>query len=137
MSRIESDDALRQLLAGARVIAVVGHSNRPSTASYQIARFLRQAGYSVYPVNPTISEIDGQPCYGSLAEVPERIDIVNVFRRPEHLPGVVDEAVAAGAGAVWAQSGISSAEAEARAQAAGMPLVMDRCIKVAYNQLIT
>lgn len=129
------DTVLRDLLSTARVIAVVGHSDRPSRTSYQIAAFLRQAGYTVYAVNPEVQTIDGQPCYPALADVPEAVDIVNVFRRPQFLPGVVDEAIAVGAKAVWAQLGVVHADAARRAEAAGLPLVMDACIKVEYRRL--
>jgi uncharacterized protein len=128
--------AIRNLLTSARVIAVVGHSDQPYRTSYQIARYLRQAGYTIYPVNPEVATIDGQPCYPSLAAVPEPIDIVNVFRRSEYLAGVVDKAIAVGAKAVWAQVGVESEEAAAKAEAAGLPLVMDMCIKVEHARLL-
>jgi uncharacterized protein len=129
-------DAQRELLKTSKIIAVVGHSDKPERTSYQIAQFLRRAGYTVYPVNPSIQEIDGQAVYASLADVPGKIDIVNVFRQSEFLPGVVDEAIAVGAGAVWAQLGVADSQAAAQAEAAGLPLVMDTCIKVAYLDLL-
>ncbi len=124
-----------QLLSQSRTIAVVGHSPKPERVSYQIAQYLRQAGYEVYPVNPGHDSIDGRPCYRSLAAVPVAIDLVNVFRRSEFLPGIVEEAIAIQAKAVWAQSGISSETAGAIAKAANLPLVMDRCIKVEHLRL--
>ena len=130
-----NDEQTEALLTEARTIAVVGHSADPSRTSYQIAAFLRRAGYNVIPVNPTVAEIDGQPCYATLADVPEPIDIVNVFRRSEYLPDVVRDAIAVEAGAVWAQLGVEHRDAIAIAQEAGMPLVMDRCIKVEYMRL--
>lgn len=126
----------RTLLENARVIAVVGHSNSPHRTSYQIAKTMRQYGYTIYPVNPTLQTIDGEPCYPSLADVPEPIDIVNVFRRSVFLEGVVEEAIAVGAKAVWAQLGVASPAAAARAKAANLPLVMNVCIKVAYQELM-
>lgn len=131
-----NDDAIRDLLRNARVIAVVGHSDRPTRTSYQIAQFLKRVGYTVYAVNPTITTVDGEKSYPSLADVPEPIDIVDVFRRSEYLLGVVDDAIAAGAKAVWAQLGISDAEAGRKAEAAGLDIVMDRCIKVEYGRLL-
>lgn len=131
-----NDDAVRDLLRNARVIAVVGHSDRPARTSYQIAQFLRRVGYTVYAVNPTITTIDGEKSYPSLADVPEPIDIVDVFRRSEYLSGVVDDAIAAGAKSVWAQLGVYDAEASRKAEAAGLDIVMDRCIKVEYNRLL-
>ncbi|MBN1966695.1 MAG: CoA-binding protein [Anaerolineae bacterium] len=135
MPPITDDPTLRDLLTNARVIAVVGHSDDPSRASYQIAAYLRRAGYTIYAVNPTVTEIDGEPAYPSLADVPEPIDIVDVFRRSEHLPGVVEAAVAVGAGAVWAQLGVTHPDADRIADEAAMPLVMDRCIKVEHRRL--
>ncbi|MGK7914538.1 MAG: CoA-binding protein [Prochloraceae cyanobacterium] len=85
----EDDRAMREVVVHALVIAVGGHSDKLNRTSYQIAQFLRQAGYSVYPVNPTVKEIDGQPSYASLKEVPVPLDIVNVFRRSEYLPEIV------------------------------------------------
>jgi hypothetical protein len=131
----DNDAALRDLLANARTIAVVGYSDDPTRTSYQIAGYLKRAGYTVYPVNPTVAEIEGQRSYATLAEVPEPIDIVDVFRRSEYLPEVVDEAIAAGAKAVWAQFGISHPAAAEAAEQAGLPLVMDRCIKVEHSRL--
>lgn len=131
-----NDAALRQMLEQARVIAVVGHSDDPSRTSYQIARYLRYAGYTVIPVNPQVQMIDGQPSYPSLAEVPEPIDIVDVFRRSEHLLGVVEQAAAVGAKAVWAQLGVYDPAAAERAAELGVPLVMDNCIKVTHQRLL-
>lgn len=90
---LEVDETLRSLLANARIIAVVGYSPRPERIRDQLAQFLRQADYRGIPVNPVVDAIDGEPYYASLAAVPEIIDIVNVFRRSEYLPGVVNEAI--------------------------------------------
>lgn len=130
-----NDDDLRRILGEARVIAVVGHSDSPLRTSYQIGHFLRQVGYTVYPVNPTIERIGDAVCYPSLDAVPEPVDIVNVFRRPQYLAGVVDDAVAIGAKAVWAQLGVVDEQAAMRALEAGLDMVMDRCIKVDYNRV--
>ncbi len=130
------DNDLRDLLQNAQVIAVVGHSDNPARTSYQIAAYLRRAGYRVIPVNPTVSEIDGDKSYPTLADIPERVDIVNVFRRAEHLAGVVEEAVAIRAGAAWGQLEVASEEAALIAETTGLPLVMDRCIKVEHRRLI-
>lgn len=134
--RTWNDTDLRDLLASARVIAVVGMSDNPLRPSYQIGRYLKRAGYTVYPINPTLAEIEGDKVYTTLADVPEPIDIVDVFRRPEFLSGVVDEALAVGAKAVWAQLGISDEDAARKAAAAGVPMVMDRCIKVEHARLL-
>ncbi|TAK13203.1 MAG: CoA-binding protein [Anaerolineae bacterium] len=129
------DSALKDLLTNARVIAVVGHSDNPDRTSYQIAQYLRAAGYTVYPVNPAVETIDGQPSYPSLAAVPEPIDIVDVFRRSEFLSGVVEEAIAAGAKSVWAQLGVADEVAAETARRAGLTMVMDSCIKVDHMRL--
>lgn len=125
---------MQDMLANARVIAVVGHSDQPHRTSYQIAQYLRQVGYTVYAVNPTVATIDGERSYASLAEVPQSIDIVNVFRRSEHLVEVVREAIAVGAKGVWAQLGVIDKAAVEIATAAGIRLVMDECIKVRHAQ---
>lgn len=132
----DNDAAKRDLLAKARVIAVVGHSDKPDRDSYRVGQYLRQAGYTVYPVNPAVTEIDGRPSYPTLADVPEPIDIVNVFRRSEHLPEIVDAAVAVGAKAIWAQAGVTHDEAARKAADAGLDVVMDTCIKVEYALLL-
>lgn len=126
------DAAQRTFLASAAVIAVVGYSDDPSRTSYQIGRFLKDVGYTVYPVNPNVSHIDGEPVYATLADVPEPIDIVDVFRRSEFLSGVVDEAIAVGAKVVWAQLGVSDPAAAEKGEAAGVAVVMNNCIKVSY-----
>ncbi len=131
-----NETALTNLLTKAHVIAVVGHSDRPFRTSYQIAAYLRRAGYKVYPVNPEVSNIDGEICYPSLADVPEPIDIVNVFRRSEFLADVVEQAAAVKAKAVWAQLGVHSNEAAQAAETAHLPLIMDACIKVEHRRLL-
>ncbi len=129
-------NAMRELLADARVIAVVGHSDRPYRTSYRIAQYLRQVGYTVYPVNPTVEQIDGNPSYPSLMDVPEPIDIVNVFRRSEYLPEIVEDAIRVGAKAIWAQLGVYDEAAQQRALEAGLNVVMNACIKVEHARLL-
>ncbi|HKY79452.1 MAG TPA: CoA-binding protein [Anaerolineales bacterium] len=133
---IKDSRDIRRLLEQARVIAVVGHSDNPQRTSYRIAAYLREVGYRVHAVNPTIQEVDGQPVYPSLAEVPEPIDIVDVFRRSEFLDEVVDQAIAVGAKAVWAQLGVFDEAAGRKAEAAGLEVVMDRCIVVDHRNLL-
>ena len=136
MANLNTNDAqMREVLTNARVIAVVGHSEQPHRTSYRIAQYLRAAGYTVYPVNPTVTTIDGEKSYASLAEVPEHIDIVNVFRRSEYVAEVVDEAIAVGADAVWVQLGIVDEAARDTALAAGLDVAMDKCIKVEHARL--
>ena len=129
------DTALRALLANSRTIAVVGHSDKPYRDSYAVAHYLRQAGYQVYAVNPNLSTAAGGPVYPDLRQLPEPIDIVDVFRRAEHLAQIVEEAIAIGARAVWGQLGVADPAAAERAQAAGLVMVMDRCIQVEHHRL--
>ncbi|PSB15080.1 CoA-binding protein [filamentous cyanobacterium CCP1] len=129
------DRTLHNILSQSKVIAVVGHSDKPDRTSYQIAQFLRSVGYTVYPVNPMVQEIDGQPSYANLKTVPEPIDIVNVFRRSEFLSEVVEEAIEVQARTVWAQLGVSDRTAALKAQQAGLNVIMDACLKVEYLRL--
>ena len=126
---------LKQLLTEATTIAMVGASSNPEKASYSIMQKLQRAGYRVIPVNPRETEILGEPSYPSLLDVPERIDIVDVFRRAEDTPGIADEAVTIGANALWLQSGITSEDAAARAAKGGLTTVMDTCIGATHSLL--
>lgn len=130
-----SDEALRQLLTSAETIAMVGASSNPARPSNGIMRKLQSAGYRVIPVNPNETEVLGERAYLSLEAVPEKIDIVDVFRRPEYTPAIADAAVRVGARALWLQQGISNDEAAARASAAGLLVIMDECIGVAHSIL--
>lgn len=130
---------LQSLLDHAETIAVVGISLRPTRPSHNIARYLREAGYRILPINPSYERWYDLPCYASLEDVPddERIDIVNIFRSPRHTEGIVEAAVARAErtghrAAIWTQLGVSSAEAERRAAAAGLPYVRNRCILVEH-----
>ncbi|BAY27574.1 CoA-binding protein [Calothrix sp. NIES-2100] len=131
----DNHNTLREVLTNAKAIAVVGHSDKRDRTSYQIAQFLKQAGYIVYPVNPLVKEIDGQPCYPSLREIPDSIDIVNIFRRSEYLPQIIEAAIAINAKTVWAQLGIWNQASAQQALDAGLNVIMDACIKVEYLRL--
>ena len=130
-----SDTELKQLLTDATTIAMVGASSDPEKASHGIMRKLQSVGYRVIPVNPRETEILGEQSYPSLVDVPERIDIVDVFRRAEDTPGIADEAVAIGAKVLWLQTGIVSEDAAARAKAGGLIVVMDACIGATHGLL--
>ncbi len=130
------DDALRDLLANARVIAVVGCSPNPERTSHQIAAFLIEHGYVVHPVHPAAKEILGRRVYPDLASIPEPVDIVDVFRKPEAAPAIAREAVRIGAKALWLQQGIVSEEAWRIATGGGLICVMDRCIAVMHRLLL-
>ena len=133
-----SDEALRQLLLDTKVIAVVGLSANPDRASNQVAWYLHHQGYRLFGVNPRCPEreVFGIPMLASLDQVPEPIDIVDVFRRPEHTAEVAREAVAAGARGLWLQLGIASPEARGIAEEAGLRYVEDRCLKVEHARLL-
>jgi predicted CoA-binding protein len=129
------DGELRRILADAETIAVVGASSNPERPSHGIFRKLLTAGYRVVPVNPNENEVLGQKAYPSLADVPQPIDIVDVFRRPEYTPDIADQAVRAGAKVLWLQSGIVNDEAARRASDGGLTVVMDACIGVVHAVL--
>lgn len=137
MFRNPEPEALRALLSSAKTIAVVGLSPNPSRDSHRIAKRLIDWGYRVIPVRPGVKEVLGQKAYASLSEVPERIDLVDVFRNSADAGPVVDECIALGLPAVWLQLGVSNEAAAAKAQAAGMTIVMDRCISVDYRKLMS
>ena len=131
-----SEEPLEQrLLREARTIAVVARSDRTSRPWHDIAAYLIEVGYRVYLVNPLLDEALGRRCYDSVSELPERVDIVDVFRRVPEVPGVVEDAIEAGAGAVWLQLAIVDEQAAARARAAGLDVVMDRCTKVDHARM--
>ena len=130
-----SDAELRALLTAATTIAIVGASSNPDKASHGIMRKLQQVGYKVIPVNPKEPEILGERSYPSLLDVPERVDIVDVFRRAEHTPAIADEAVKVRAKALWLQQGIVNEDAAARATAGGLTVVMNACIAVEHATL--
>jgi len=132
-----TDDQLRAVLDGVRSIAVVGASPTTTKASYMVAKYLKKQGYKVYPVNPRAAggELFGEPIHASLADLPEAPDMVDIFRNSEAAGGITDEAIAAGAKVVWMQLGVRNDEAAARAEAAGLTVIMDRCPKIELGRL--
>lgn len=132
-----TNEEIRDLLSQARTIAVVGLSDNPQRPSYGVARYLQREGYEIIPVNPNLrGPVLGVEPVGSLRELSRPVDIVQIFRRPEYVPGVVDDAIAIGAGAIWMQLGIAHEEAAAKAAAAGLQVVMDSCMAVVHRMLI-
>ncbi len=115
-----------------RRLAVVGMSPKPQRPSYFAATYMRSYGYEIFPVNPTCKEAMGLPCVASLAELAQPLEIVDIFRRTEEVPAIVDEAIALGAKVIWMQLGIIHEEAAERAKAAGLQVVMDRCVKIEH-----
>lgn len=131
-----TDDEIRDLLRRIRTIAVVGLSPDPHRPSHGVARYLIDCGYVVFGVRPDGDEILGRPCYPRLADVPEAIDLVDVFRQRRYLPQHTDEAIAAGVPALWFQLGVIDEASALRAQDAGITVVMNRCISVEHARLI-
>ena len=131
------DEDIAELLANARTIAVVGASDRPSRPSYGVMKFLQDWGYRVIPVNPQITgeHVLGEFVWRELAQIGVPIDIVDIFRRPEMAAEAVDQAIFVGAKAVWMQIGVINVEAAAKAEAAGLKVVMDRCPKIEIPRL--
>jgi uncharacterized protein len=131
------DTYLRGILEGVQTIAVVGASPRRERPSHGVMAYLQRRGYRTIPVNPNAAgeTINGERCYASLAEVPEPIDMVDVFRRPEAAGGVVDDAIQAGAKVVWMQLGVRDDAAAARAETAGLKVVMNRCPAIEIPRL--
>lgn len=121
-------DPITQILKTSKTIAVVGLSSRPFRPSYGVSEYMKSVGYRIIPVNPEEKEVLGEKSYARLEDVPERVDIVNVFRRPEFVPEIVESAIRIGARAVWMQEGVSHPEAAERARAAGLFAIMDACI---------
>ena len=134
---LRADEDVAALLKSAKVIAMVGASDRPDRASHGVMRFLQTRGYKVIPVNPTLAgqTIHGEPVLATLAEVHDPIDIVDIFRNGSAAGQVIDDAIAVGAKAVWTQLGVYNDEAVARAEAAGLKAVVDRCPKIEIPRL--
>ena len=134
---LTDDRDIAELLAGTRTIALVGASDRPDRPSYRVMQFLQLQGYRVYPVNPQITgeHVHGEFVWRELGQIGEHIDLVDIFRRSEAAGEAVDQAIAVGAGAVWMQLGVINEEAAARAEAAGLKVVMDRCPAIEIPRL--
>jgi len=136
LSRYQDPMTIQRVLLSAKTIAVVGLSANTMRASYFVGFYLQRHGYRVIPVNPRESEILGQRCYPSLHDVPEKVDIVNVFRAPSALPEIAQQAVAIGAGCLWTQFSVINEEGARLAEQAGLAVVMDRCIKVEHARYV-
>jgi len=124
----------RDILSTAKTIAVVGLSSDPMKPSYEVSEYMQRQGYRIIPVNPKESEVLGEKAYAKLEEIPEPVDLVNVFRRPAQTPDVVRAAIAIGAKSVWLQLGIANEEARAIAERAGLPFVQDRCLLIEHRR---
>jgi predicted CoA-binding protein len=127
-------DAILELLKNYKTIAVVGLSSNPMRPSYDVTEYMQAAGYRIIPVNPNEREVLGEKSYARLEEVPEKIEIVNVFRRAEEVPAVVESAIRVGAKVVWMQQGVENEEAAEKARAAGLMVIEDACILVEHRR---
>ena len=132
---MDEQQTIRQMLSTSKTIAVVGLSDNPARPSYSVTEYMQSHGYRILPVNPAIVSALGEKSYPSLAALPVRPDIVNVFRAAEFIPGIVDEVIALGISNLWLQSGVTHPEAERKARAAGVGVVSDRCIYVEHSRL--
>jgi predicted CoA-binding protein len=133
-ARFQNTKLIRELLSTAKTIAVVGLSTEKTKASNMVASYLQDEGYRIIPIHPRASEILGEKAYPNLATVPEHIDIVDIFRPPAEVAKIVDEAIDIKAGAVWMQLKLVDLEAAAKAEAAGLKVVADRCIKMEHGR---
>ncbi|MBZ0289880.1 MAG: CoA-binding protein [Anaerolineae bacterium] len=127
--------ARREVLVNSPVIAVVGRSNDHYYTSYDVGEYLMKQGYIVFNVNPNIDDIDGEPVYDSLKNIPEKVDIVDVFRNSDYLEGIVDQAIAIGAKTVWAQLGVENEDARLKALGAGLNYAENLCIRTEHERL--
>ena len=136
LDRYQDPLTIQRVLHGAATIAIGGLSKNELRASYFVGYYLKRHGYRVIPVNPRETEILGEKCYASLADIPEPVDIVNVFRAPDALPGIAREAVAIHAGALWCQFGVISEEGARIAEDGCVTVIMDRCLKVEHARYV-
>ena len=136
VTRYQDPLTIQRAIHGAKTIAIVGLSKNQMRASYFVGFYLRRHGYRIFPVNPRESEVLGEPCFKSLSDVPGRVDIVNVFRAADAVPGIAEEAVAIGASNLWCQFTVINEEGARIAEAGGLSVVMDRCLKVEHARYI-
>jgi hypothetical protein len=131
-----NDEEINDILRTAKAIATVGLSTSPAKVSFGVATYLISQGYRLIPVHPSADKILGQPTYPDLGSVPEPVDVVQIFRPPEEVPGIVEQAIQIGAKVVWMQQGIVQEEAAEKARAAGLRVVMDRCMRTEHRRLV-
>jgi len=136
LTKYQDSLTIQRVLNGAKTIAVVGLSSNQLRASYFVGYYLKRHGYQVIPVNPRETEIIGEKCYPSLADVPVPVDVVNVFRAPDALPAIARDTVAIGAGTLWCQFGVINAEGAKIAEDGGVTVIMDRCLKVEHARFL-
>ena len=132
--RSASPEEIGKILENYRTIAVVGLSTDASRPSYQVAQYLQRHGYRIIPVNPGCTEVLGEKCYPGLKEIPFPVEVVDIFRKAEAIPGIVVEAIEVGAKVVWMQLGLIDPQSAQKARKAGLQVVMDRCLKIEHSQ---
>jgi len=130
-------DPLENILRQAETIAVVGLSNRTERPAYEVAQYLQRSGYRIIPVNPNVAEVLGEKAYPDLLSVPERVDIVDIFRRPEYVPEIVQQAIAKNVRVVWMQPGTENYDAAEQAEAAGIKTIVGMCLRVQHKHALT
>ena len=133
---MNSDKEMKEILLNTKTIASFGLSSNQEKESYWIVSYLKEQGYKIIPVNPTATEILGEKVYPNLESIPDKVDVVQVFRKSEDVPPVVDSAIAIGAKVVWMQEGIVNEEAAQKAREAGLKVVMDACMRATHRRLI-
>ena len=133
---MNSEKEMKDILLSAKTVAAVGVSSNPAKESFGIVQYLKDQGYKIIPVNPTATEIMGEKAYPDLSSIPESVDVVQVFRKPEDVPPVVDEAIKIGAKVVWMQEGVVNEEAAQKARDAGLQVVMDACMRSAHRRFL-
>jgi predicted CoA-binding protein len=131
---MDDSDKVRRILKGSRPIAVVGLSAQWHRPSFFAAKYMQEHGYRVIPVNPAYPEILGEKCYPRLADIPEKVDVVDCFRKSAEIPMLAEEAIAIGAKVLWMQLGVENAAARARAEAAGLEVIENRCVKIEHGR---
>jgi len=133
---MNSEKEMKEILLSAKTVASVGLSSNPAKESFGIVQYLKDQGYRIIPVNPTATEIMGEKAYPDLASIPDKVDVVQVFRKPEDVPPVVDDAIKIGAKVVWMQEGVVHEGAAQKAREAGLQVVMDACMRATHRRLI-
>lgn len=131
-----TDQEVLELLQSVKTIAVVGLSVKPERDSHRVAKYFQEQNFTIFPVNPGAREILGVPCYPNLQSLPHPVDLVDIFRKPDAIPGIVDQAIATGAKAVWMQLGLAHNAAADKARAAGLRVVMNKCLKIEHMRMI-
>ncbi len=128
-------DAIIKILSESKTVAIVGISDKPDRPSHKVAKYLKEHGYKIIPVNPRLKEVLGEKCYANLTEIEVRVDVVDIFRKPEDINPIVDSAISIGAKTIWMQEGITNDEASDKAEAAGLMVVMNRCMLKEHSRL--